>query len=263
VTPAGISTAAVHADSATDFGNGQDSLNLLLGVQSNYDLVQFDTTGKVLFRETVPSINSSLNSIFGLVTNASGFLWATGSQSMPLNLNVTNLTPLTAGITSSGGFGWEQTDTRDAQIAASPNGAIQLIVNPPNSMETASESLQALASNGSSAWTTSTPMSSNAPQGGDFIVDSSGNPLIAAMFQGTVTFGSAPAVTSAGADDIVYQVYDGAGHLQSVGSWGGPNEDNLGGIGVDPAGNIVMAGSTSQTTSSLGTSSVFFVKLPR
>jgi hypothetical protein len=256
VTPAGVSTIAVYADSDTDFGNGQDSVSLLLGVKSSNDLVQFDASGKVLFRKTIPSINSSLASIDSLATNATGFLWAEGSGSSLVSPSVMNLPPLTMGITASGTLAWQQSALGGAFVAAGPNGAVEL------NGGTTLEGLQAVASDGTSLWTVSTSIAGGELQEGNFIVDAKGNPVIASVFRDTVTFGSAPPLISAGDLDIAYQVFDAAGHLRSVGAWGGPEDDLYGGIGVDPGGSILIAGNTTPLTGAT-TFRVFFVKLAR
>jgi hypothetical protein len=72
VTPSGMSTIAVYADSDTNFGSGEDEASLLLGEQANSYLVQFDASGKVLFRETASSINPSVNSIYDLAAGPNG-----------------------------------------------------------------------------------------------------------------------------------------------------------------------------------------------
>jgi hypothetical protein len=256
VTQAGVSTIAVYADSDTDFGNGQDSVSLLLGVKSSNDLVQFDTSGKVLFRKTVPSIDSSLSAIYGLATNASGFLWGAAVGTSLSSPSVMNYPKLTVGITASGASAWQQTVTEDPLIAAGPSGAVTF--SSPGSSST--ETLQGLASDGSTQWTVSTTIPSGTPQRGLLVVDSSGNPLILDLFRGTIAFGSAPALTSAGGNDLVYQTFDATGHLRSTGAWGGPEDDDYGGIGVDPAGNLLVAGNTTPLTGAT-TSRVFFVKL--
>jgi hypothetical protein len=124
------------------------------------------------------------------------------------------------------------------------------------------ETLQGLASDGSTQWTVSTPIPSGMPQRGLLVVDSSGNPLILDLFRGTIAFGSAPTLTSAGGNDLVYQTFDATGHLRSTGAWGGSDDDDYGGVGVDPAGNILIAGNTTPLTGAT-TSRVFFVKLAR
>jgi hypothetical protein len=256
VTPAGVSTIAVNTDSDTDFGNGQDSVSLLLGVKSSNDLVQFDASGKVTFRKTVPSINSSLASIDYLATNASGFLWAVGSGASLVSPSVMNLPLLTMGIAASGTLAWQQTANDGAFIAAGLNGAVEFNVGAKL------ETLQAIASDGSSPWTASTSIAGGEAHEGIFIVDATGNPIIASGFRASVTFGSAPPLTSAGNLDIAYQVFDATGHLRSAGAWGGPEDDEYGGVGVDPAGNILIAGNTTPLTGAT-TSRVFFVKLAR
>jgi hypothetical protein len=254
VTPGGISNIAVSAASATNFGSGEDEESLLLGEQTNAYLVQFDASGKVLFRETDQSIGAPISS---LVTNASGFLWTEGSPSSLFAL-VQSPSPVMTGVTASGAYSWQQSNSTQPVLAAGPNGAVGFDTSgATNALET----LQAFASDGSSPWTTSTPFTGS-PEGGGLAVDANGEPLLVGGFEGTVTFGSTPPLTSAGGEDIDYQLFDTSGHLTSAGKWGGPDNDSAGGIGVDPAGNILFAGSSSPPTVD-STSRVFFVKIAR
>jgi hypothetical protein len=255
VTPSGISTIALQTDSDTDFGSGPDSASILLGATWNNYLVQFDATGKVLFRETVPSINSSVASIYNVATNASGFLWTIGVAESLFSPTVVSPQVLTMGVTASGAFAWQQADASAPPIAAGPGGAVELEVGG------SSMTLQDFASNGTSPWTTSTPIAGSAG-GGNLTIDATGAPVVVGDFQGTVTFGSTPPLTSAGGQDVDVQVFDPTGHLVSASAWGTPDDDEPGGIGVDPAGNLLVAGTSSQ--SGVGaTSRVFFVKLAR
>lgn len=255
VTPSGVSTVALQTDSDTDFGSGPDSASLLVGAMWNNYVVQFDGTGKVLFRETVPSINSSVASIYDLATNESGFLWTMGVEASLFAPSVVAPQSVTMGVTASGAFAWQEADAAAPVSAAGPGGAVGLEVGG------SSMTLQAFASDGTSPWTTSTPIAGSA-LGEGLTVDATGDPVVVGDFRGTVTFGSTPALTSAGGQDVDVQVFDPTGHLLSASAWGTPDDDEPGGIGVDPAGNLLVAGSSSQ--SGVGaTSRVFFVKLAR
>jgi hypothetical protein len=255
VTPTGISTIALQTDSDTDFGSGPDSTSLLLGATWNNYLVQFDATGQVLFRETVPSINSSVASIYDLATNASGFLWTIGIAASIVSPSVVSPEVLTMGVTASGAYAWQEADASGPPIAAGPGGAVELEVGG------SSMTLQDFASDGTSSWTTSTPIAGSA-LGGNLIIDATGDPVVVGYFRGAVTFGSTAPLTSIGGQDVDVQVFDPTGHLVSASAWGTPDDDEPGGIGVDPAGNLLVAGSSSQAGVG-ATSRVFFVKLAR
>jgi hypothetical protein len=71
-----------------------------------------------------------------------------------------------------------------------------------------------------------------------------------------------------GGQDIAYQTFDTSGHLRSAGRWGGPDNDTFGGIGVDPSGNVLIAGMTTAIADpgsgvyvSASTENVYLVKL--
>jgi hypothetical protein len=189
-------------------------------------------------------------------TNASGFLWTTGEYASLFAPTVQSPTPFTIGVTSSGAYAWQLSGVWGG-LAAGPNGAVE--VSYPSGAAT-SVILQAFASDGSSPWTVSTPMSTNG--GGGIVIDHSGEPLMAGWFQGTVTYGSMAPLTSAGGEDIDYEIFDTTGHLVTAGEWGGPDDDTPGGIGTDPAGNILLTGS-SIPPMGYATSRVFLVKLAR
>ncbi len=251
VTPAGISTIAVSADSTTDFGNGPGLANPLSS--STYDLVQFDANGKVLFRETDPATGSDLDeidNILKLATNSSGFLWATGGEWSGLAAaSVSRVQALTMGITSSGTYAsWVQDDDTYNLVAAGAGGAVQL--GTSDKAPSPNETLQAFSSTGASAWTVTTAVTASVYSTEQMVIDGSGAPVVGGLFQGTLTLGSAPTLMSAGGQDLQYQTFDTTGHLRSQGRWGGPDDETFGGIGVDPAGNIFMAGRTAPLASS-------------
>jgi hypothetical protein len=266
VTPAGVSTIAVEANTDTDFGSGQEVS--LLGPSADYEIVQFDGAGKVLFREPVPSLNPLIAAITQIATNASGFLWTYGTEPNPFNPSSGIVpTPLLAGLTASGAYAWQQQPmnvTLAAHpaiwIAAGPAGAV--VFTRQDTAPSPGETLQGIAADGSSEWTTSTPISRSA-DGTSVIVDGRGAPVVLGTFTGSATIGSAPPLTSAGNADLVYQVFDSTGHLVSVGSWGTPDDERYSSLGVDSSGNIVIATTSVDVPTSLDTVSVSFMKFAR
>ena len=82
--------------------------------------------------------------------------------------------------------------------------------------------------------------------GSGVAVDGSGNTVVAGYFAGTVDFGGGP-LTAAGANDIVVAKYSGSGaHLWSR-RFGGTGDDQAEAVAVDAGGNIVVAGTFSNT----------------
>jgi hypothetical protein len=120
---------------------------------------------------------------------------------------------------------------------------------------------RSMASPGSSAWITTTPVTSSAG-GTSIVVDGRAAPVVLGVFTDSATFGSAPPITSAGGVDLAYQAFDSTGHLVSVGSWGTPDDERYSSLGVDSSGNIVIA-TTSVAPVSLDTVSVSFMKFAR
>ncbi len=226
-TPAGVSTLALEANTDTDFGSGQEPS--LLGPSADYEIVQFDGAGKVLFREPVASLNPSVATITQIATNASGFLWTYGTEPDPFGAASGVVPdPLLVGLTASGAYAWQQPPmvTVSAHppiwIAAGPAGAV--VFTRQDDAPAPTETLQGLAADGSSTWTTTTPVSSSAG-GTSVIVDGRGSPVVLGVLTDSATIGSAPPLTSAGGEDVVYQVFDSTGHLVSVGSWGTPDDE--------------------------------------
>ncbi len=264
VTPAGVSTIAVEANTDTDFGSGQEAS--LLGPSADYEIVQFDGAGKVLFREAVPSINPSIATITQIATNASGFLWTYGTEPDPFGSGSGVVPdPLLVGLTASGADAWQQQPmvTLSAHppiwIAAGPAGAV--VFTRQDDSPSPGETLQGIAADGSSAWTTSTAVTSSAG-GTSIVVDGRSAPVVLGTFTGSATIGSAPPLTSAGGADVVYQIFDSTGHLVSVGSWGTPDDEKYSSLGVDSSGNIFIA-TTSADPTTLDTVSVSFMKFAR
>jgi hypothetical protein len=262
VTPGGVSTITAFADGDTDFGNGVDLGSVLAG--SSFGVVQYDATGAVVFRKPVSTITSMATELVRLATDATGALWATGWAGTGNDVQ-----PITVGMTSSGAFSWlQQLGNSSALVAAGPHGAVEVGAAVSGTMP--NETLQAFTSTGTSPWTTTTEETTTMdsalypPQ--RLVIDANGDPVLGGELLGTVVSGAAPPLTAVGGhQDVDYQAFDGQGHLRSQGTWGGPDDDYLGGIGVDPAGDILIAGYTSPLASSSTTSTerFFFVKLAR
>jgi hypothetical protein len=81
-------------------------------------------------------------------------------------------------------------------------------------------------------------------------VDARGNIYIQGVFRDTADWGGAPLTAHGGSDnDVVLAKYDANGdHLWSQG-FGNAFNDVAGGLAVDPAGNITMAGSFDRSVS--------------
>jgi hypothetical protein len=77
-------------------------------------------------------------------------------------------------------------------------------------------------------------------------VDAAGNIVVGGLFWATVDFGGGP-LTSAGSYDVFVAKYSPTGvHLWSK-SFGGAALEALGGVAVDPAGNVLVAGGFKNT----------------
>jgi hypothetical protein len=247
VTPSGVSTIALYADSAVDFGSGPDSAS-----GGAYDLVQFDGSGNVVFRKAGQQISPSIGSFTGVTTNASGFLWLTANAYDIFAFDPPH--PILVGITSSGAYAWKSDDP--GTLAGAPGGVDQLVLHDATPQ---SETLAGIGPDGSTAWSVTTPVSTY--EGiSQIAVDAHGAPVVVGSFNEAVTFGSRAPLTPVGGYDLAYQVFDTTGHLVSAGSWGGPLSESPAGVGVDPSGNILIAGTTWDPALSY-TSSIFFVKL--
>jgi hypothetical protein len=254
VTPGGVSTIALQANTDTDFGNGPE-VSLLPGPE--FDVVQFDGTGKVVFRKPLSSIDPSVAAITGLATNASGFLWAAANGPTFFTATLEKPQPFLLGMTASGAFAWDQSVTVAPWLAAGPAGAVLYVSSGPP----AGETLQGLAADGSSTWTTTTLLSD--PGGGPMLVDRQGEPVVLGTFQGSTTFGTVPTLTAvSGAASLNFQVFDPTGHLTSVGAWGTIGNEAASSFAVDASGNIVVAASTIVSEDD-SNGSLSFAKLAR
>lgn len=99
-------------------------------------------------------------------------------------------------------------------------------------------------------------------------VDAAGNSYISGNYQGTATFGTAPALTNSGGDDIFVVKYDPAGTVLWARRAGTSNTDLSNSISVDAAGNSYITGSyqgtitfgTAPPLTNSGNSDVFVVK---
>lgn len=77
-------------------------------------------------------------------------------------------------------------------------------------------------------------------------VDRGGNCYVAGEFDGTATFGSS-SLASRGSSDVFLAKYGNDGALQWVRQAGGPGDEFLGDLRVDPGGNCFLTGSFVQT----------------
>jgi hypothetical protein len=211
----------------------------------------------VLFRTPDLSINASIATITQMATNASGFLWTFGTETSIFNTASVPPDRLLFGLTASGSYAWQDAATMYSRVGAGPAGGVAYsYTGGPSGTET----LQALAADGSSAWTTSTPYSNIGVAG--FLVDGQGEPIVLGSFEDSTSFGAAPSLTSVGNHDLAYQIFDSTGHLVSVGSWGTPDDDGYAGIGVDASGNVVISSASTPPMAESPTI-VSFVKLAR
>jgi hypothetical protein len=262
VTPDGTSTIALFAAPDTDFGSGPDVASELAGSKGEYYLVQFDPKGKLVYRKTVPSIDTSFVEIVSLATNASGSLWTLGFWTGSGNPGAI------AQLTASAAENWKQmpkvftTSVYPAAVGVGPSG--QSVIWG----EKGPVSLWAFSPTGAALWST-TMVSSTLSDGGTasgagVAVDDSDNTTVAFGFSGTIQNGSQPPLVSAGGDDIGFQQVDAQGNFRAQGRFGGPKDETMGGVGVDPSGNVILAGWRMPPNGATGaafTFSVFVVKI--
>ena len=224
---------------------------------TEFDVVQFDGTGKVVFRKPLSSIDSSVVALTGFATNASGFLWATANGPTVFNATLEKPKPFLLGMSASAAFAWDQSVTVAPWLAAGPAGAVLYTISGPPTAET----LQGLAADGSSTWTTTTSLSGSAA--GPMLVDRQGEPVLLGTFQGSTTFGSAAPLTAApGIASLSFQVFDPTGHRTAVGAWGMIGNEAASSFAVDASGNIVVAASTVVSEDDTN-GSLSFAKLAR
>jgi hypothetical protein len=260
VTPQGVSTVAVNSGPEVDFGGGGDIAGVLAGDTTRYYLVQFDATGAFLWQESVSSISSAVDEILDVATNSTGEIWASGSSQV-----ASGLQPVVLGLGSTGALTFLRDVSGASALAAGDAGAVTLDISASDSSET----FTAYGADGSSPWThVVTAMAVDAGGGwssGDgtqMAIDPTGNLVYGGTITGAVSIASSPIMTSVGLADVAYQAFDPTGRLVSVGSWGGPDDDELGGVGVDPSGNVILTGVTTLTGTS-ATERIFLVKLGR
>jgi hypothetical protein len=261
VTPDGVSTIAVETTPTTDFGTGPDVASERAGITSASYLVQFDATGKVVYRKTAQSIDTSLSDIVSLATNASGALWAYGYWARNSSLGVL------AQLTASASENWSQmptslSTTYSRSVGVGPSGQSVIWT------EQAPLALRAFSPAGAALWSTtvSSSMLSDAgsPYGGGFAVDDNDTTTTAFEFRGTIQNGSQSPLVSAGGWDLGFQQVDAQGNFRAQGHFGGSEDETMGGVAVDRSGNVVLAGWTASIDGVAATAfrrSLFVVKI--
>jgi len=86
---------------------------------------------------------------------------------------------------------------------------------------------------------------SNSDGGADVTVDQFGYPLVVGYFRGTVDFDPGTGIdnhTSNGGWDVFLSKFDSSGDFQWARTWGGPSNDEGGGIALDTIGSIYVTG---------------------
>jgi hypothetical protein len=98
------------------------------------------------------------------------------------------------------------------------------------------------SSSGTAQWVQKAGRTNN-EEGRSIAVDASGNVYITGVFQGTATFGTLPAITSAGGStDIFVAKYNSSGTAQWVQKAGGTSYDEGASIAVDASSNVYITG---------------------
>ncbi len=259
VTPDGVSTVAIEGTPTIDFGTGPDVASEVAGISNASYLVQFDVKGKLVYRKTAASIDPSLSIILSLATNASGALWAYS------DLARSSSGGALAQLTASASENWKQTPTSFTTAASwsvrvGPSGQSVVWANQDPF------ALSAFSPAGAALWSTSSSMVSESGGvfGGGFAVDDHDTTTTAFQFSGTIQNGS-QSLVSAGGYDLGFQQVDAKGNFRAQGRFGGPEDEAmLGGVAVDPSGNVVLAGWRAPNDGSRGAAfreSLFVVKI--
>ncbi len=258
VTPDGVSTVAIEGTPTIDFGAGPDVASEVAGISDVSYLVQFDAKGKLVYRKTAASIDPSLSIILSLATNASGTLWA-------YSLATTGSVGVLAQLTAAAAENWRQMPS-----PLSPTDSWAVRVGPSGQSVVLAEqdpfTLWAYSPTGGQPWSTSSSMVSETGSiyGGGFVVDDNDITTSAFQFNGTIQNGT-QSLVSAGGWDLGFQQFGAQGNFLAQGRFGGPEDEAiLGGVAVDPSGNVVLAGWRTPNDGSMGDAfreSLFVVKI--
>jgi hypothetical protein len=90
--------------------------------------------------------------------------------------------------------------------------------------------------------------------GNQMVIDANGNSIVGMNFDGTWEALEGGAFTTTGTPSGAgFEVFDATGTLRSLSTRGGPQSD-FGALGLDPGGNVVLAGYTVEGSSSNATS---------
>jgi hypothetical protein len=257
VTPDGVSTVAIEGTPTIDFGTGPDVASEVAGISNESYLVQFDARGKLLYRKTAQSIDSSFSDILSLATNASGSLWAFSDINAPGTGSA-----VVAQLTASASENWKQ-----SAPAISTLGKWLVGVGPSGQSvlwgATGSALLSAYSPTGATVWSTIAADAGGGGCCGAFAIDDNGQTTAAFYFNDTLSNASEPPLVSAGGYDVGFEQVDARGNVKAEGRFGGPEDEQLGGVGIDPSGNVVLAGwrSPPGATGAAFKESVFVVKI--
>ena len=256
VTPDGSSYIALAAANDTDFGGGVDLGDVLSGHAMLDYLVRLDASGNLVFRKTTTQVSSPVEEILEVASDGAGNLWGTAV--------LQNQQQVLIGISPDGAATWTQDSGPIASIVARTSGLVSLA--SPENLAT----LKAYAPDGTSPWTSMLPESS---YGSDLLAAdavgllASGGQVWGPYAANAPTAAEVSPLPSAGGLDIGFQAFDARGQVVSQGSWGGPEDDYFSGVGVDPAGDIFLAGYTEPVSQDYTPGDfverVFFVKLAR
>jgi hypothetical protein len=172
-----------------------------------------------------------------------------------------------AQLTESASENWKQMPTSFAtfyafSVGVGPSGQ-SVIWGQPGPV-----SLWAFSPAGAALWSTTVSSSmlsdGGTASGAGIAIDDKDTTTAAFVFSGTIQNGSQPPLVSAGGDDIGFQQVDAKGNFRGQGRFGGPEHESMGGVAVDPSGNVVLAGWSQPADGVTGTAfteSVFVVKI--
>jgi hypothetical protein len=213
-----------------------------------YSLVQLDGAGTEVGRHSLPWVPGLLNSgttPLDPAVDPAGLLWGLGFD---------DAGPALQRFTQSGVPLWSQPVPGGANLALGPAGGVVYAyasTSPPT------EQFGLFGFDGGASWSRLVPLATAQPGFGDMVVDSTGTIYAAGQVD--------PRVLAAGdahwpSDVVGVEVLDPLGHPKGIRAWAGGVDDFYAttAIGVDPSGNAVIGGYSSDAD---GGYSLFMVKL--
>jgi hypothetical protein len=235
VAPSGVSAVIAMGGDLADFGDEADA-SIFPRVDSNVCyLARFDAAGNVLARRAL-SVTDGLLNVDAIAFDSAENLWGTGVTAPDAGER-----PVVAQFAASGAAAWLQPNAARADpLAAGPGGALvyDSVGNVPDTV-----TLRGYALDGGSPWSRQTVLSNGVLTGTQqMVLDRDGGAVVGGQLAGLVEAADG-SITSVGAPNgVAFQRFDSTGAFVSWGSWPGATYQRFGGVGVSPAGEVVLSG---------------------